>query len=1229
MSVKKATLCPFEPIAVVGVGSLFPGSLNAAEFWHNIKQGIDFIEEILPTHWLVEDYYDPTPNTPDKTYCKRGAFLPTVDFDPVEFGIPPSVLPSIDTSQLLALMVAKQTLEDALGEVYKTQDLSRVSVIIGSSTLEAIQYMAARLQHPIWSKSLREHGLPEDEIKTICERIAGHYTPLQENSFPGLLQNVIAGRIANRFNTGGTNCVVDAACAGSLAALSMSVRELQAGVSDMVITGGVDTLNDIVMQMCFNVVGALSLKGDCTPFSDKADGTVLGEGLGMFALKRLSDAEAQGHRIYGVIRGIGTSSDGRSKSIYAPLAEGQAKAIERAYDAAGYSLSTVELIEAHGTGTKAGDLAEFQGGELAFKDAGETRVGVCALGSIKSQIGHTKSAAGSAGMFKALMALHHKTFPPTIKVDQPNSALDLQQSPFYLNTVLRPWVRDKAHPRRASVSSFGFGGSNYHIALEAYEGAGKRASRMRTFSSELVTFSAESPQELVALVTSELSSISGSSSLTDIAKTSQANLDPKHSARLAVVASNVEDLRAKLHQAVASIQGAPSEEMALKEGIYYAYQSQPGKVMFLFPGQGSQYVGMGSEIAMSFDVAMSAWEDAAGIQVDEHLAIQDVVFPKPGFGEDYQKQCDARIMSTEWAQPALAVHSLSYLRLLENLGIKADYLSGHSFGELMALHAAGVMDDETLIRLARKRGELMRDASSTPGAMLSVFHCADDVLKMLKAQNLSATPANFNSPDQLVLSGSLADIEAAKAYFSSQKIRCQRLQVATGFHSHLVASGCEPLLKYLATCTFQEPALPVFANETAEIYPDKVDAIKEVLAKQLAKPVHFQAQIDNAWKLGVRTFIEVGPKSVLTSLTTRILKDREFHAIHLDKQGNSVHALWHALGRMFSIGMNPHLKALWVEYEGLSVFDGSKTEAKFTVPLNGTNYNKPYPMGSAKKQAVQGQTARQSVSPKVEASHSSQHITRPEVNGMSQSNNVHLIQMVQNLQMQLINSHNHYQKVMAESHMAFLQSISQLANQTGSIGSFPATASAMPNGTALEMPVMPSVSMPIYNNGNATMNGMAVAPFATPVVTAPAAPMMAAPMAPPVSVQPQQALQQSAPVAAPSVPVQVQQPQVVLAATPAPAVAAAVSVNAPSSITATDLEALLLDVVVETTGYPKEMLNMEMSIEADLGIDSIKRVEILSIMVERAPGLPEVDPADLGKLETLGDIVHYMRERKG
>ncbi len=321
------------PVAVVGVGALLPGSPDAGEFWRTVVAGRDLITDVPARRWLVDDYYDPDPAAPDKTYARRGAFLPEIDFDPMAFGIPPNTLPATDTSQLLALIVAEQVLADCGG--LSTVDRDRVGVILGAAALELLGHMNARLQRPVWLKALRENGMPEAEAQAVCDRIAEHYVPWQESTFPGLLGNVVAGRIANRFDLRGTNYTTDAACASSFAALSTAVSELALGRADLVISGGVDTVNDIFMFMCFSKTPALSASGDCRPFSAAADGTMLGEGLAMFALKRLADAERDGDRVYAVIRGIGTSSDGRGTAIYAPLPEGQARALRRAYDRGG------------------------------------------------------------------------------------------------------------------------------------------------------------------------------------------------------------------------------------------------------------------------------------------------------------------------------------------------------------------------------------------------------------------------------------------------------------------------------------------------------------------------------------------------------------------------------------------------------------------------------------------------------------------------------------------------------------------------------------------------------------------------------------------------------------------------------------------------------------------------------------------------------------------------------
>ena len=1225
-----------EPIAITGVGALFPDAKDAAQFWRNIITGRDLITDIPAGHWLIDDYYDKNPTAEDKTYCKRGAFLPDIEFNPIEFGVPPNVVPATDTSQLLALVVAKQVLNDTYGDKFQQADLSRVSVILGAAALEALQYVAARMQRPVWTKAMRELGLPENLVQQACDRIAASYTPWQENTFPGLLGNVVAGRIANRFNLGGTNCITDAACASSLSAIAMAVNELRLQKADMVITGGVDTLNDIVMFMCFSKTQALSFSGNCSPFSSKSDGTMLGEGLGMFALKRLSDAEAQGNKIYGLIRGIGSSSDGRSKSIYAPLAQGQTRAILSAYQEAGYSPGTVTLIEAHGTGTRAGDMAEFKGLTQAFAADGKARPQSVALGSVKSQIGHTKSAAGAAGMFKAIMALRHKILPPTINVVEPNPELHIQDTPFYLNTQLRPWIKLNQQPRRAGLSSFGFGGTNFHIALEEYNGVTK-AKRIRAMPTEMVLLTAESPEALLQNAQSLLQENPTHLDLNNLAYTSQQKADPSLLARLAIVASSVEDFLQKIKQAVTAIQPQPEKSQSLPGGIYYGYGLEAAKVAFLFPGQGSQYLGMGGDLAMAFDQAIHTWDVAAEIG-DKQLRLPEVVFPVPSFSEEEKKKSAQRLMATQWAQPALAVTSLVLLQLLRTVKIAPDFTAGHSFGELVALHAAGAMDEKTLLHAAQQRGQLMHAAAAAnPGAMLSVRHPVAQTLALLQKAHLEVVPANFNSPDQVILSGSKQAIDEAEQYLQQQQISCQRLPVAAGFHTGLLQSACKPFREFLQRLAWEAPKIPVFANTTAKAYPTATKSIPDFLADQLIMPVRFQEMIENMYQDGARTFIEVGAHAVLTGLVKQCLGEREFHAIALDHKGeHGITSLWNSLANLWVLGLNPDFTALWQEYnipQPLKL----KAAGDFTMKINGTNYGRPYPppggtpdlpppniAPSVAPEAAtmteaypatafvpdQGAEERniQQTSTKLISEETS---TYSDLNYIDESNmphdNPYLAQMYQDLQKQLIEAHIAYQKIMAETHIAFLNSISNLANHAAS-GNPPETMQ-QPH-PAPERRVEPQMAMETRT----------AAPQAQPAAPKPAA---FTPMAAPKPPTPPPAPVVSQPPPAPPTPAPVaSRPPVPPAPSPVKEQPVAATTASPAG---SDLQDLLIQIVVEKTGYPKEMLNMDMAIEADLGIDSIKRVEIFSALAERAPHLPEINPSELAEFHTLGDVIAYMK----
>ena len=452
---------PPVDIAIVGMACLLPRAPTLQAFWENILNKVNAIREIPPERWDWRLYYDQDRDARDKMCSRWGGFLDDIPFDPAAYGMPPNSLASIEPLQLLTLEVTKWALADA-GYAKRPFGRERTSVVLGiSGSGELAQSYSLRTALPTF------FGDKSRDILTHFEEVLPAWT---EDTFPGILMNVAAGRVANRFNLGGANCTVDAACASSLAAVYWAVRELETRACDMAIVGGADCMQNPFTYMCFAKTQALSPRGTSKALDESADGIVLGEGIAVMVLKRLADAERAGDRIYAVIKGVGASSDGREKSLTAPNRDGQVRALKRAYAQAQVSPAAVGLIEAHATGTTVGDRIEIESLSQVFNQAGAESQS-CAVGSVKSMIGHTKSTAGLASLIKASLALHHKVLPPTLGVEKPNPALLLPDSAFYVNNEPRPWLNPRENqPRRAGVSAFGFGGTNFHVVLEEYTG---------------------------------------------------------------------------------------------------------------------------------------------------------------------------------------------------------------------------------------------------------------------------------------------------------------------------------------------------------------------------------------------------------------------------------------------------------------------------------------------------------------------------------------------------------------------------------------------------------------------------------------------------------------------------------------------------------------------------------------------------------------------------------------
>ncbi len=1254
-------------VAIVGMSAIFPGAGDARTFWENTLKGVDAIVEIPPDRWDWRPYYDADPKAPDRIVSRWGGFVPDVPFDPLRYGMPPKGLASIEPVQLLVLEAVRAAIEDA-GYAERAFPRERTAVVLGmgGGAAQLAMGYAFRSYLPMLEAVAPEAGRAAREAS---EPLLPEWT---EDSFPGFLLNVAAGRVANRFDLGGANYTVDAACGSSLAAASLAVRELETGAADVVILGGADTVQNPLTYLAFSKTHAFSPRGRCRPFDASADGIVISEGVGVVVLKRLADAERDGDRVYAVIKGIGSSSDGRARGLTAPSPEGQVRALDRAYEKAGVDPRTIGYVEAHGTGTAVGDVVEANALAGVLRGRGAAP-GSCAVGSVKSMIGHTKCAAGIAGLMNAALALHHRTLPPTIGVDHPNPKADLADGPLRVSTAARPWFHAEAgRPRRAGVSAFGFGGTNFHAVLEGYDRDPSPAPPpAREWPAELLLWRAGTPGEVAASIDRMVRSIDEGARprLRDLARSLADRFDPTAVGRptLAIVATSVDDLRGKLAAAHAAIE-AGRAELADPRGVYYAGSPAfaGAGVAFVFPGQGSQSLEMMGDLAIAFPEVREGFEaiDAA-LLANGRAAVTPLVFPATTLDHAGRDRARQALMATDVAQPAVGAASVGLIALLARLGIRPDVVAGHSYGELVALHAARALDVAGLAVLSEARGRLMIDAAGAePGAMAAIAGGAGRVAGLIAGID-GVVVANLNGPGQTVVSGPRDGIVKAVEAARGAGLRAFELPVSCAFHSPIVAGASEPLARLAARLLAGPPDRPVFANLDAAPHPADPSAIAGRLGEHLASPVRFAEVVAAMHDRGSRAFVEVGPGAILAPMVGSILGDRPHLAVSCDAPGRpGVPALLHALARLAAAGvavrpgrLTQGRDARRVDLDRLPVGDGSPAPSPSTWLVNGSRarpidgpeprrLGQAIPAPEADRGGSHAPPARNGHHTDVNTNgkhHAS--ITLPvspldtddrpmHRNGKS---NGHPGPSPRSMPMPTAqhsgNPPTPVDPFAARVMEAFQQTMRnflevQQATMLAYLGRRGAGASndgdpGVGTSSREGFSVRPIESVGPRDWGRHGIGSPAPRPDSEERPEGPGSPER---LEAPASGAPSRAAGMTARVRH-EAPAKVPHSDRAGRSTSTAATVAEVPV-APVVPEATGREAIagrLAAIVRDRTGYPAEMLKLDLDLEADLGIDSIKRVEILGTLRDSVDGLDRATDSalmdGLARARTLGEIV--------